>query len=69
MYKEEGETTYCMFNNCKEASKIWDNGETLFRKYDRVKGNTFQILIQWRSNPFKKCILNNVWKSFLGFLI
>jgi len=69
MCKVEGESTDHIFNDCREASIIWDKGVTLFKQSNRAQGDIIYTLEHSRVNPYKNPILNKEWNSFPMFLL
>jgi len=60
MFQAEGGKIDHLFSTCREASSLWDKGETLFICSYRIRNGITKTMEDWRQDPFANPILDRV---------
>ena len=68
LFLQKEEKTNHLLEDFPLSSILWDQGETIFHRSDKVRGQPYQTLKQWNMKAFKNLILGMIWVMFQGML-
>ena len=66
VYEEENMNH--LLEDCPFSFSLWDRGETIFCRSNKVEGQPDQTLKEWNMKEFKNRILRMIWVMFSGIL-